>query len=120
MPAASRNTRWKASRSSTGTPPRSTTLASLAGMYRASAELREALRQHPFLAAVTAAAVLAGIVVRFKGLATWPLAVDEYYLARSVENVLRTGAPIYDCGGLYPRGLLIQYLSAFLQHTGLG
>ncbi len=29
-----------------------------------------------------------GIYARFKGLGKWPLAVDEYYIAKSVNNIL--------------------------------
>jgi Dolichyl-phosphate-mannose-protein mannosyltransferase len=64
-------------------------------------------------------AVSAGLYGRFKGLGTWPLAVDEYYIARSVENILRLGLPEYDCGGFYTRGVVFQYLVAALQLGGL-
>jgi Dolichyl-phosphate-mannose-protein mannosyltransferase len=65
------------------------------------------------------AAVFAGLYGRFKGLGTWPLAVDEYYIARSVENILRLGLPEYDCGGFYIRGVVFQYMAAALQLGGL-
>lgn len=65
------------------------------------------------------AATLAGIYWRFKGLGSAPLAVDEYYLARSIENVLRAGIPAYRCGGLYMRGIVLQYSAAALQYGGL-
>jgi len=68
---------------------------------------------------VTILAVLAGGFARFKGLGTWPLAVDEYYVARSIENILRSGLPEYLCGGYYTRGLIFQYLAALLQTAGL-
>jgi hypothetical protein len=64
------------------------------------------------------AAVLAGIYWRFKGLGTAPFAVDEYYLARSIENVLRAGIPAFSCGGLYMRGIALQYTAAALQQGG--
>jgi hypothetical protein len=70
------------------------------------------------LSYLAAAALLAGIYARFKGLGSAPLAVDEYYLARSIENVLRTGVPAFNCGGLYMRGLVLQYSSALLQLNG--
>ena len=66
-----------------------------------------------------AAAVIIGIIVRFNGLSTWPFAADEYYSAKSVENVLRFGLPAYECGGYYVRGVLIQYLAAGLQLSGV-
>ncbi len=71
------------------------------------------------LLAVTCAAVLVGIYARFKGLGTWPLGIDEYYTARTVQNVLRTGLPEFACGGYYARGLLVQYLGALLQLGGM-
>lgn len=71
------------------------------------------------LSAVTIACVLVGIAARLWGLGKWPLAIDEYYFARSVQNVLRFGIPEFPCGGLYVRGLLLQYASAALQWAGL-
>ena len=64
-------------------------------------------------------AVIIGIIVRFNGLGTWPFSSDEYYFAKSVENVLRFGLPAYECGGYYTRGVLLQYLAAGLQLSGL-
>jgi hypothetical protein len=71
------------------------------------------------LAYLAAAAVLIGVAARFKGLGSAPFNVDEYFLARSIENVLRSGIPAYACGGFYLRGLLSQYLAAGLQLGGL-
>ena len=88
-------------------------------MSRVDKEVGELWREHPWLLAITLAALLFGVYARFKGLATWPLTSDEYYIARSVQNILRTGIPAYDCGGYYPRGLLMQYLAAALQLGGL-
>ncbi|MGH8315502.1 MAG: hypothetical protein ACRETU_10185, partial [Steroidobacterales bacterium] len=68
---------------------------------------------------VTAAAVLFGLWARLKGLGTWPLHADEYYIARSVQNIFRTGLPQYTCGGFYTRGLIFQYAVALLQMLGL-
>jgi len=68
---------------------------------------------------ITAVAVLLGLWGRFKGLGAWPFHTDEYYIARSVENVLRTGLPAYQCGGFYTRGLLFQYAVALLQLCGM-
>jgi hypothetical protein len=70
------------------------------------------------LSYLAAAALLAGIYARFKGLDSAPLAVDEYYLARSIENVLHTGIPAFNCGGLYMRGVLLQYSAAAMQASG--
>ena len=57
-------------------------------------------------------AIAAGIYVRMKGLCKWPLAVDEYYIAKSVKNILIHGLPQFECGGYYVRGLLYQYVAA--------
>jgi hypothetical protein len=69
---------------------------------------------------VAGAAVLAGIYGRFKGLGTWPLGVDEFYISRSIDNVLRSGLPRFACGGYYNRGALYQYAVAGLRLLGLG
>jgi Dolichyl-phosphate-mannose-protein mannosyltransferase len=65
------------------------------------------------------AALLAGLYGRFKGLGIWPLGVDEFYITRSIDNILRTGLPKFSCGGYYLRGLLYQYLVAGVRLTGL-
>lgn len=57
-------------------------------------------------------AVILGIYFRFKGLGTWPLAVDEYYFIKSVENILKYGIPQFEHGGFYTRGIIQQYLTA--------
>jgi hypothetical protein len=71
------------------------------------------------LALLTAACVVAGTLARFQGLGRWPLAIDEYYFAQSVQNLLHFGIPEFPCGGLYVRGLLLQYASAGLQWVGV-
>lgn len=71
------------------------------------------------LALLTGACVVAGTLARFWGLGKWPLAIDEYYFAQSVQNLLHTGTPEFPCGGLYVRGLLLQYAAALLQWCGL-
>lgn len=68
---------------------------------------------------IVAAALLAGLYGRFKGLGTWPLGVDEFYISRSIDNVLRSGLPQFPCGGYYTRGLLYQYLVAGVRLGGL-
>jgi hypothetical protein len=65
-----------------------------------------------------AACICCGVLTRFAGLGKWPLAIDEYYFAQSVQNILHYGIPSYACGGFYTRGLLLQYLAALLQLTG--
>ncbi|MFV2057649.1 MAG: hypothetical protein ACC707_14375 [Thiohalomonadales bacterium] len=63
--------------------------------------------------------VIVGLYVRIDGLWLWPFAVDEYFLATSVENILKHGFPQFDCGGFYNRGILIQYLVAFERMLGI-
>src|SRR3990167_3104002 len=57
-------------------------------------------------------AVIIGIYIRLKGLGTWPLALDEYYIIKSSENILKYGLPQFPNGGYYERGLIMQYLIA--------
>jgi hypothetical protein len=64
-------------------------------------------------------AMLAGLYGRFKGIGTWPLGVDEFYTARSIDHVLLMGVPRFPCGGYYTRGLLFQYIVAGLRWSGL-
>lgn len=71
------------------------------------------------LLAATATALVCGIQARFDGLGAWPFAVDEYYIARSVDNILRFGVPAYECGGFYTRGLPYQYAVAGLRLADL-
>jgi Dolichyl-phosphate-mannose-protein mannosyltransferase len=71
------------------------------------------------LSYLAAAAILCGVLARFKSLGSAPFTVDEYYLARSIENVLRSGIPAFNCGGLYMRGLVLQYSAAVMQLVGL-
>ncbi|MBV8803541.1 MAG: glycosyltransferase family 39 protein [Sinobacteraceae bacterium] len=71
------------------------------------------------LGGLAAACIIAGTLARFWGLGRWPLAIDEYYFAQSVQNLLHFGIPRFPCGGLYVRGLVLQYASAALQWMGL-
>lgn len=66
-----------------------------------------------------AGALALGIFARFKGLGAAPLAVDEYFVVRSTQNLLHHGWPVFDCGGVYSRGLILQYLTALLARLGL-
>jgi hypothetical protein len=68
---------------------------------------------------IAVAAVAFGALARLRSLGAAPLVVDEYFIVRSVENVLRHGLPLFDCGGLYGRGLLLQYLAALLNLLGV-
>jgi hypothetical protein len=70
------------------------------------------------LAMIGAAALAAGLYARFKGIGRWPLGVDEFYISRSIDNILRTGLPHFRCGGFYNRGALYQYLVAAARLTG--
>lgn len=60
-----------------------------------------------------------GIYIRLKGLGTWPLALDEYYIIKSSENILKFGFPQFPNGGYYTRGILMQYLIAPLLSVGV-
>lgn len=64
-------------------------------------------------------AVAAGVWFRFKGVGTWPMAVDEYYIYRSIRYLIESGVPMYPCGGFYTRGLLYQYTVAPLLIAGM-
>lgn len=64
-------------------------------------------------------ALVIGIYVRLKGLGTWPLALDEYYIIKASENILKHGLPQFPNGGYYERGLLMQYLIAPLLSLGV-
>jgi hypothetical protein len=68
---------------------------------------------------VISLAVSFGVYIRFKGLGTWPLALDEYYLIKSTENILKYGLPQFESGGFYVRGILLQYLIAPLLSIGV-
>jgi hypothetical protein len=76
-----------------------------------------ALWRTPLLC-VAALAAVAGAWLRFRGLSFAPFSVDEYYLAQSIAGVVRTGLPRFVCGGLYMRGLILQYGAAALQLSG--
>jgi hypothetical protein len=68
---------------------------------------------------MAAAALGWGLYGRFVGLGHWPLGVDEFYISRSIDNLLRTGLPAFPCGGYYTRGLLYQYTVAGLRLLNL-
>jgi hypothetical protein len=67
---------------------------------------------------IGAAALIAGLYGRFKGIGRWPLGVDEFYISRSIDNILRSGLPHFSCGGYYNRGSVYQYLVAAARLTG--
>ena len=64
-----------------------------------------------FYQALLLVTIAIGIYVRFKGLGKWPFAGDEYYIAKSVRNILEYGVPQFSCGGYYVRGILYQYIA---------
>jgi hypothetical protein len=97
---------------------------SIAVMRSASAALRRLRTDfHPTYLALTlvgvASALALGTVARFKTLGAAPLAVDEYFIVRSTQNVLQHGWPLFDCGGIYSRGLILQYATAILSLLGI-
>ena len=61
--------------------------------------------------AIMLLALIGGVYFRLKGLGKPPFAIDEYYIATSVQNILKHGLPQFECGGYYVRGLLLQYLA---------
>jgi hypothetical protein len=63
-------------------------------------------------------ALLLGVYFRLKGINKWPLALDEFYLYKSVTNILTKGIPEFNAGGYYLRGILYQYISAFISLFG--
>ena len=63
--------------------------------------------------------ILAGLYFRLKGLGRYPLAVDEYYIMQSVQNILNFGLPKFHFSGFYNRGILFQYILAPLLLLGL-
>ena len=65
-------------------------------------------------------AIAFGAYVRFKGLGQWPLTMDEYFIFKPIQNILRAGVPAFECGGYYMRGILYQYAVAPLIAAGLG
>src|SRR5688500_7270491 len=64
------------------------------------------------------AALAAGIFFRRWELGGAPLAFDEIYLGTSILNTAQRGLPEFECGGLYTRAVLMQYLSVPLLELG--
>lgn len=73
-------------------------------------------QERKILIAVFGLAFIIGLVVRLQGLGVAPLAEDEYYIAKSIDNINHYGVPQFQCGGYYDRALIFQYLGAFLFH----
>jgi hypothetical protein len=71
------------------------------------------------LLVVLIGALALGLYGRFAGLGLWAFGVDEFYISRSIDNVLKTGLPKFLCGGFYTRGLAYQYLVALVRHFSL-
>jgi Dolichyl-phosphate-mannose-protein mannosyltransferase len=57
-----------------------------------------------------------GLYGRFAGLGLWAFGVDEFYISRSIDHVLKTGLPKFLCGGYYTRGIAYQYVVALVRH----
>lgn len=66
----------------------------------------------PTLWALLGVAALGGVYGRISGLGFSPLADDEYYFFTSIQAILERGIPELEAGGIYTRGILIQYLTA--------
>jgi hypothetical protein len=71
------------------------------------------------LLVILIAALAVGLYGRFVGLGMWAFGVDEFYISRSIDNVLRTGLPRFLCGGFYTRGLTYQYVVALVRQFSL-
>jgi hypothetical protein len=83
---------------------------------------RVLLRAHwneGWLLVVLVGALALGLYGRFAGLGLWAFGVDEFYISRSIDNVLKTGLPKFLCGGFYTRGVAYQYLVALVRHFSL-
>src|SRR5579872_1341125 len=113
MRATSRTTRSRACSSSP--TPRSRGQAMAPTTKSPPGESQPAAAALTFAAIALAACALAvGVFARLKGLGAAPMAVDEYFIVRSTQNLLKHGWPAFDCGGIYSRGLLLQYPAALL------
>jgi Dolichyl-phosphate-mannose-protein mannosyltransferase len=64
------------------------------------------------LVAILLLAMVWGLFVRFNGLGSRPLAVDEYFSITAVQYLLDKGVAEFPTGGYYMRGLPLQYLQA--------
>jgi len=61
-----------------------------------------------------------GLWIRLKGFDKYGFnTADEYYIIKSVKNILDSGLPEFASGGYYARGILYQYLSAGLILLGI-
>ncbi len=64
--------------------------------------------------------VIVGGLIRLNGFVYFGFtAADEYYIIKSVKNILERGLPEFASGGYYVRGILYQYLSAGLMLLGV-
>lgn len=87
----------------------SETTASASGAGSATGAGR---RRTPVAVIALALALAAGVWARTRGLGISPLANDEYYFVLSVRQILEHGIPVFETGGAYTRGILVQYLTA--------
>jgi hypothetical protein len=69
---------------------------------------------------LASAAVLLGLYARLDGFGRWPISYDEFFIAKSVRNILAYGVPKIGEHGLYVRGLLVQYFAAGARLLGMG
>ncbi len=76
-------------------------------------------KKNILLTTILIIAVILGFLIRIKGLGKWPLTVDEYYMVKSIESILKHGLPRFKYGGYYDRGIIYQYLTAGLLLLGL-
>ena len=72
------------------------------------------------LFAILCLCIILGFYFRIKGLSYGGFSSsDEYYMAKSIHHILKFGVPKFPLGGYYERGLIYQYLSAFLLIIGV-
>ena len=81
-------------------------------MYFHSSIFNNFLKRSFFWNLLLISALTIGLFSRFYSIGKWPFTDDEFYIAKSIENILTYGLPKFECGGYYARGLIYQYLSA--------
>lgn len=80
--------------------------------------LKLEFRANPALWVLAIVAVVVGVFARLKSIGIAPLSYDEYFMAKSVRNIIDTGLPKFGSSGFYLRGILVNFISAGL--TGIG
>ena len=63
--------------------------------------------------------ILAGLYFRLKVLGKYPLAIDEYYILQSVQNILGYDISKFNFSGYCDEGILYQYIVLLMLLTGI-